>query len=157
MTVMIRDSQRSLKANKRPIRQITEDLLTFLKLQDRDLSILFVDNRQIQKMNKKFFGKDQPTNVISFSYLPPSGAVGPEFPCEIIGDIVISLERAQEEASSLNVPFYERVFALIIHGILHILGFDHVNDSNERRRMRYQEKKLLTYVATHRIYKEITL
>ncbi len=123
-----------------------------------------MDNRQIRKLNKKFFDRDWPTNVISFSYLEPEPEEGAaqsagrqEFPCEMIGDIVISLERAREEAESADIPFYERVFALIIHGLLHILGFDHELGGNESRRMRYREKKLLGYVRSHPIYKEITL
>jgi len=130
MTVLIRDSQRPLKTDKRRIRKITESLLTSLKLPDRDVSILFVNDRQIQTLNNKFFGRDRPTNVISFSYLAspesiPVPAGAREFPCEMIGDIVISLERAAREAELMAVPFHERLFALIIHGLLHILGFDH--------------------------------
>ena len=127
------------------VKRITEDLLTSLKLQDRDLSILFVDNKKITELNERFFHKDYPTNVISFSYMDGLSS-------EVMGDIVISLERAREEAESLSIPSYERLFALIIHGVLHILGFDHVNDKNEARRMRYREKKLLTFVTAHPLY-----
>jgi probable rRNA maturation factor len=147
-----------LKTDKRRIRKITENLLTYLRLPDRDISILFVDNGRIQKMNLQFFGKDKPTNVISFSYIEDGENAGsPQFACEMIGDIVISLERTREEAESMNVPFYERLFALIIHGLLHVLGFTHEEGGNESRRMRYREKKLLAYVTSDRIYKEITL
>jgi rRNA maturation RNase YbeY len=153
--------------DKKRIRKITENLLTYLKLPGRDVSILFVDNKEIQKLNKQFFGKDKPTNVISFSYMEnetPGRASerrptpeDPEFPCEMIGDIVISLERAHEEAESMNGPFHERVMALVIHGLLHIVGYTHEEGGNESRRMRYREKKLLDYVTSDRIYKEITL
>jgi probable rRNA maturation factor len=101
-------------------------------------------------MNKSYFGKDRPTNVISFSYI--NG-----FSCEVIGDIAISLERAKEEAEGAGREFYERVFALIIHGILHVLGFDHENGRNEARRMRYREKKLMDYVYTHELYKKMVM
>jgi rRNA maturation RNase YbeY len=130
------------------VRRITEDLLTSLKLQDRDLSVFFVNNKKIGKMNKRFFQKDYPTNVISFSYMDGLSS-------EVMGDIVISLEKAREEAASLSVPFYERLFALIVHGIVHILGFDHVNDRKEARRMRYREKKLLAFIASHPLYQRL--
>jgi probable rRNA maturation factor len=139
-----------LPTDKRRIRKITEDLLTFLKLQDRDLSILFTDNEGIREYNRRYFARDWPTNVISFGY-------GTGFAGEVLGDLVISLERAREESQESGIPFYERVFALIIHGILHVLGFDHENGANEARRMRYREKKLLNYVLSHVIYKELTL
>jgi rRNA maturation RNase YbeY len=127
-------------------------------LPDRDVSILFVDNTQIRKMNLQFFGKDKPTNVISFSYIEDEAGPGNAvFPCEMIGDIIISLERTREEAESMDVPFYERLFALIIHGLLHILGFTHEEGGNDARRMRYREKKLLDHVKSDRLYQEITL
>jgi probable rRNA maturation factor len=75
--------------------------------------------------------------------------------CEIFGDIIISLEKAREEAKDLAVPFYERVFALIIHGLLHILGFDHEKNRKESRKMRYRETKLMDYVRSHEMYKKL--
>lgn len=148
MTVLIRESPKLLKADKKPIRRITEDLLRSLRLQDRDLSILFVDNARIRRFNKKYFERDRPTNVISFSYMDGLSS-------EVIGDIVISLEKAREEAEDLSVPFHERLFALIIHGLLHIMGFDHEKDRNEARRMRYREKKLLVFVLSHPLYQQL--
>jgi rRNA maturation RNase YbeY len=124
--------------------------LTYLKLQDKSLSILFVNNNKIKEMNKSYFGKDRPTNVISFSYI--NG-----FSCEVIGDIAISLERARQEAEDADCHFYERIFALIIHGLLHVLGFNHENGRNEARRMRYREKKLMDYVCTHELYKKMVM
>jgi rRNA maturation RNase YbeY len=125
-------------------------LLTFLKLRDKDLSILFTDNKGIQEYNRRFFQKDRPTNVISFGYET-------SFAGEVLGDLIISLERAREESEQSGIVFYERLFALIIHGLLHVLGFDHENGVREARRMHYREKKLLHYVLSHAIYKELTL
>lgn len=125
-------------------------MLTYLGLQGRDLSILFTDNRKITELNREFFGKNRATNVISFSY-----ATG--FSNEVLGDVIVSTEQAGIESQRLGVPFYERLFALIIHGLLHVLGFDHLQGEKEARRMRYREKRLLGYVVTHKQYKEITL
>jgi probable rRNA maturation factor len=132
----------------RSLRSVTEDLLISLGLQNRDLSILFVDNKKIKSLNIEFFGRDKSTNVISFSYMNGLS-------CEIFGDIIISLEKAREEAKDLAVPFYERVFALIIHGLLHILGFDHEKNRKESRKMRYRETKLMDYVRSHDMYKKL--
>jgi rRNA maturation RNase YbeY len=122
-------------------------LLTSLRLQDRDLSILLTNNEKIRRYNKELFGRDRPTNVISFSY-----ADG--FPCEVVGDLIVSVERAKEEAEAAGIPLYERLFALIIHGLLHVLGFDHEAGAAEARTMKYREKRLLAYVLSHRLYKE---
>jgi len=134
-------------------------LLTFSGQQDRDLSILLVDNKKMAVFNKQYFGKDSPTNVISFSYIEDKNEVYSDkfnLSGNIIGDIIISLEKAKEEAEELSCSFYERLFALIIHGLLHITGHDHINNKNEARRMRYRERKLLDFVRSHRLYKELT-
>ena len=116
--------------------------------QDRDFSILFTDNKKIAALNLKCFGKNGPTNVISFSYLDG-------FQCEVLGDLIISVEQAEKEALEAGLPFYERLISLIIHGLLHVLGFDHEKGA-EARRMRYRENKLLTYVKALPEYKKIT-
>lgn len=131
------------------VRKVTEDLLTYSGLGNRDLSILFIGNKRIRAINRAYFNKDRPTNVISFSYMGG-------FSCEVAGDLIISLERAHEESLAAGIPFYERVFSLIIHGLLHVLGFDHEQGEREARRMRYREKKLLAHVVSHRLYKELT-
>ncbi len=118
--------------------------------QDRDFSILFTDNKKITALNLKCFGKNGPTNVISFSYLDG-------FQCEILGDLIISVEQAQKEALEAGLPFYERLVSLIIHGLLHVLGFDHEKGGAAARRMRYRERKLLDYVKGLPEYKEIVL
>lgn len=86
--------------------------------------------------------------MISFSYMDGLSS-------EVMGDIIISVEKAREEAEDLSVPFYERLFALIIHGLLHVMGFDHENDRKEARRMRYREKKLLASVVSHPLYQQL--
>lgn len=96
----------------------------------------------------QFFNKNYPTNVISFSYMDGLSS-------EVMGDIVISLEKAREEALSLSIPFHERLFTLIVHGIVHVLGYDHIKDKNEARRMKYREKKLMAFVTSHPLYKEL--
>jgi rRNA maturation RNase YbeY len=138
-----------LKLDRKRLRKITEELLAYLRLQDRDLSILFTDDKGIARLNKRCFGKDSPTNVISFSYLGG-------FQNEILGDLIISVERASEEARMAGVPFYERLLSLVIHGLVHVLGFDHVNGVREARRMRYKERGLIRHMKELDAYKEIT-
>ena len=130
------------------MKKIAEDLLTFSGLQNRDLSILFVDNGKMTTLNKRFFQKNHPTNVISFSYIDG-------LPGEVLGDIIISVERAEEEAQASGTHFHERLFVLIVHGLTHIMGYDHERGSKECRRMRYREKKLMDFVVAHEGYKEL--
>jgi probable rRNA maturation factor len=109
------------------------------------LSILFVDNRKITALNKRLFAKDRPTNVISFSYMDG-------LPGEVIGDIIISIEKTQEEAQASGTAFYERLFALIVHGLTHIMGYDHEAGGSQRRRMQYREKRLMEFVMAREGY-----
>jgi len=122
-------------------------LLAFSGVQNKDLSLLFVDNKKIAELNKHLFGKNRPTNVISFSYL--NG-----LPSEVLGDIIISIERAEEEAREAGLPLYDRIFALIVHGLAHVLGYDHEKGGQEARRMRYREKRCMDFVRAHNTYGE---
>lgn len=123
-------------------------MLTSLNLKNRDLSILFVDNRKIRVLNKKLFAKDRPTNVISFSYMDG-------LPGEVLGDIIISIEKAEEEARVSGTAFYERLFALIVHGFTHIMGYDHETSGSQRRRMQYREKRLMDFVRAQETYRDL--
>jgi rRNA maturation RNase YbeY len=119
-----------------------------LGFQNKDLSILFVNNKKIAVLNEKYFGKNNPTNVISFSYVDG-------LPGEVLGDIIISVERAGEEARNSGTYFYERLFALIVHGLAHVMGYDHEKDEREKRRMKYREKKLMGFVTAREEYKAL--
>ncbi|HQM80865.1 MAG TPA: rRNA maturation RNase YbeY [Syntrophorhabdaceae bacterium] len=147
--MLIKNSQRSIAIDGRRIQRLTNELLTFSGLPGKDIGIFFVDNKKITELNTRFFGKQKPTNVISFSYV---GGL----PGEIAGEVIISVEKAQEESERSCVHFYERLFALIIHGLLHIAGHDHEGDKTESRKMRYREKKLLNFVVSHDLYKRMT-
>jgi rRNA maturation RNase YbeY len=121
-----------------------------LGLEDRDLSILFTDNAGITRLNKKCFDRDWPTNVISFSY-------SDGFAHEALGDVIVSVEQARIEAEAAGIPFYQRLLSLVVHGLVHVLGFDHELGGKEARRMKYRENKLLRHATQHAAYKEIAL
>lgn len=137
-----------MKTDQKAIRKVTGELLASLKLQDKDLSILFVDDRRITALNREYFGKDRPTNVISFSY-------SDGMPGEAMGDIIISVERTAVEAGEAGIPFYERLFALIVHGLVHIMGYDHLRGESEARKMRYRERRFMDLVRSQPAYRAL--
>lgn len=98
--------------------------------QNVEVSILLVDNEQIQELNKKFRKKDMPTDVLSFPLLDEFDDLQED---EIIylGDIVISVERAIEQAEDYGHSFKREIGFLVAHSILHLLGYDHMNDEDE--------------------------
>ncbi|MFO7173347.1 MAG: rRNA maturation RNase YbeY [Bacillota bacterium] len=100
-----------------------------------ELSITFVDDVEIQALNREYRGKDQPTDVLSFALLEGeelARAAGEGEPLAL-GDVVVSLERARAQAEEYGHSFEREVGFLICHGILHLLGYDHQTPEEEAR------------------------
>ncbi|WP_026692859.1 rRNA maturation RNase YbeY [Peribacillus kribbensis] len=120
--------------------QLVDEILQFAagKLsiqQGTELSVTFVDNDTIQKINAEYRDKDQPTDVISFA-LEEMGEdevqiVGGEMP-RVLGDIVISVERTREQAEEYQHSFERELGFLALHGFLHLLGYDHMTEEDEK-------------------------
>ncbi|UCD84673.1 MAG: rRNA maturation RNase YbeY [Deltaproteobacteria bacterium] len=139
MQILLDNRQKKIKINRRRIKRTAERILKDLGCPDKELSLVLLDDYGITRLNKEFFRREGPTNVISFPMSEgPSSAINPQ----LLGDVVISLERAQEEAKKSGTPFEERLDYLLIHGILHLLGYDHQGSKTDARRMRRKQKKL---------------
>lgn len=112
---------------------------------DLEVSVALVDNDYIRELNKTYRGKDAPTDVLSFPMLEPGEVddVSSEGEVEqLLGDIVISLEKAEEQAKSYGHSFEREVAFLVVHGVLHLLGYDHEIEE-ERKIMRQKEEEVL--------------
>lgn len=130
-----------------------EELLSFAakdeKVQeDAELSLTFVSNREIQELNRDYRGKDTPTDVISFA-LEEEGEeelqiYDEEIPI-ILGDIVISIDRAKEQAEEYGHPLERELGFLALHGFLHLLGYDHMKEEEEKKMFSRQEEILNAY------------
>jgi probable rRNA maturation factor len=105
---------------------------------DRELSILFTSDDRIAELNDQYLGRTGPTNVLAFPMEDPREEV-PLSP--MLGDVVISLDTAAKESGELGESFEETVYRLLIHGILHLLGFDHER-TEDARRMEKEELRL---------------
>ena len=143
MKVLIQSNQKE-KIRLKAVSGLAKAVLKDLGCRDNaELSILLTDNKGIQELNKRYLKKDKPTDVLSF----PVGDFNSELltpnPELILGDIVISIETAKTQAKENGVAFYEEIARLLIHGILHLFGFDHDRSSKEAQRMKKQEERLL--------------
>lgn len=108
-----------------------------------ELSIVLVDDGEITRLNRQYFHRNRPTNVISF----PMGAGDPATPHPpILGDVVISTETAKREAAAVGGGAEEEVLFLLIHGILHLVGYDHEGSPGERKKMEAKEGELFSLV-----------
>jgi probable rRNA maturation factor len=111
---------------KRSLRRIAQQILNICGRPEAELSILIVDNAGIQQINREFLQRNHPTNVISFAMQEGPGAgVQPQ----LLGDVVISAERAASDAAAAVIPFEHELWFLLVHGILHLLGYDHERGS----------------------------
>lgn len=97
--------------------------------QQASVSILCTDDAQIHVLNRDYRNKDKPTNVLSFPQLSEEMNIHPEMPV-LLGDIVLALETLQREAETQQKPLVAHVTHLVVHGMLHLLGYDHENDED---------------------------
>lgn len=107
---------------------------------DSELSLVFTNDADIREINAKWRHIDKPTNVLSF----PAFALQPgQEPGEILGDIVIARETVEREAAEEDKSFDDHLSHLVVHGLLHLMGYDHQND-DEAEQMETLERKILT-------------
>lgn len=133
--------------------QLVEDLLQHavevLNIVDEsEVSITFVTNDVIQQINHEYRGKNQPTDVISFAMEELGDGeieiVGGELP-RILGDIIISIDRAKEQAEDYGHSFERELGFLAVHGLLHLLGYDHMTEDDEKIMFSKQEEILSSF------------
>ncbi|MFS0575260.1 rRNA maturation RNase YbeY [Sporosarcina sp. 179-K 3D1 HS] len=100
-----------------------------------EVSITFMTDKEIQKINAEYRGKDVPTDVISFALEEMAegeiAIVGEDLPTAL-GDIIISVETAQNQAAEYGHDFNREIGFLALHGFLHLLGYDHMNEEDEK-------------------------
>ncbi|MGZ3710208.1 MAG: rRNA maturation RNase YbeY [Bdellovibrionota bacterium] len=111
-------------------------------LRKAELSLSLVGNSAIKALNRKWRGKNKPTDVLSFPLLEVAELRRARGAVEL-GDIVISVERAIEQAKEQGHSLRAELDLLLVHGLLHLLGFDHELGEREAARMRRMEKKIL--------------
>ena len=115
-----------------------------------EISVTFVDNARIHELNKQYRDKDAPTDVLSFP-MAENGEydIDEDNGCKILGDIVISMERAMEQAELYGHSLQREVAYLTVHSMLHLLGYDHIED-DEAEVMEAREDAILRDLALER-------
>ena len=113
-----------------------------------EVSVTFVDNEQIRQLNKQYRDKDVPTDVLSF----PMGENGvydvdPATGAQILGDVVLSVEKAVEQAQRYGHSLQREVGYLVAHSVLHLLGYDHEQGGLERVHMREKEELVMSQLG----------
>ena len=116
-----------------------------------EVSVLLTDDAGIREMNRTYRGVDAVTDVLSFpmneltpgAFSPAACEVDPENGCIVLGDMMIDLARCAEQGAEFGHGFQREVMYLTVHSILHLLGYDHVDEGAMKRQMRMREKMIM--------------
>jgi len=127
-TFIRRLGRASPKLDTARLRRLANRMLGALGSDERELSILLVDDRRMQALNREHRKKDRPTDVLSFPLIDADAPASP-----LLGDVVISLETALRQARSRKRALLPEVRFLLAHGLLHLIGHDHGTKSQKRR------------------------
>lgn len=119
------------------------------RLEKAELSVTLTDNLHIQAINRRYRGIDRPTDVISFALNESEEPVIQDAEVNILGDIIISLERAAEQAAEYGHSYRREVAFLTVHGLLHLLGYDHMEDE-ERQEMEEEQRAVMEALGISR-------
>ncbi len=135
---------------RRQIIRLTATLLEKCGVAGYTVSLRLVDDKEIRSLNRHYRQKDTPTNVLSFPFTDGTDTSLAFLPLKELGDIVISLDSARREAKEFGQNFQHRLSWLIIHGLLHLLGYDHERSEEDEKKMQAMEHELLAYLQTYR-------
>jgi probable rRNA maturation factor len=138
MEVLLQNKQRKIKVDLAQIKRVAEEVLKALNVLQTELSIILANDKQIKELNRQYRKQDRPTDVLAF---PMREGSFKELNSFLLGDVIISLETALKQANNLGHSFQQELNQLLIHGILHLLGYDH------GRTMRGKEQELLKLTA----------
>jgi len=122
---------------KRKLKRLFADL----DFHEGELSLLFTDDKRIAELNHRYLKRQGPTNVLAF---PMRSGSSPDILSGMLGDVVISVDTAVSESQALGEPLQRTVDRLLIHGILHLLGYDHEGAPKQALQMKREENRLMT-------------
>lgn len=128
--------------------QWVEAALTDRK-EEAELCIRLVDPEESRELNHQYRGKDKSTNVLSFPFEVPD-----DIPLNLLGDLVICADVVRREAEEQNKPLHNHWAHMVVHGTLHLIGYDHINDEDAEE-MEQLEREILAQLSIPDPYKEI--
>jgi rRNA maturation RNase YbeY len=125
------------KFDSRKLKETATEILKLLGERRAELSVALIGNGEMRKLNARYRKKDYPTDVLSFP-----AAAGIPGGLQLLGDVIISVDKAKEQARERGRTLDAEMITLIIHGVLHLLGYDHERSVKDARIMGRLEKKI---------------
>jgi probable rRNA maturation factor len=147
MKILISNHQNCIRLDRTKIKKAAKKILSLLNLSAAELSIAFIDDSKMQQLNNSYRGINRSTDVLSFEggipvrydeYRFNSGSQ-----VSVLGDIVISAQKASSQAREAGVDYHEEICRLLIHGALHLLGYNHGQSRRDTMTMRKKEQEIL--------------
>jgi rRNA maturation RNase YbeY len=149
--ILIKNTQRTISINFDRLKKDAQIVLDALKYSDYDLGIWFTTNKTIQKYNHLYRHKNKPTDILSFSHHPELKAGERIKPLsdddKNLGDLIISMEYVVKDLPRWQMSLDDRMHVLLVHGICHLLGYDHIEDADYKI-MHRKEMSLLKILKT---------
>ena len=155
MTISIKNQQKKYPVDLRRLRRSLRKLMKQANCLENEISVLLLDDVQIREINRTYLQRDRPTNVISFALGEGEfGGINPQ----VLGDIIISVETAFRDAEKGSIDFMDEVEFLLIHGLLHLLGYNHENTPPAQTlEMKNRERELFYHLRGYQLDSEADL
>jgi rRNA maturation RNase YbeY len=141
MDIEIQNDQEVCKVDSKSLRAHAEKFMRALERQDDELSVLLVDDQTIQSLNRQHRNIDSATDVLSFPQMEDG-----EFISHMLGDVVISVETAKRQAVEHQFSLEQELVLLLLHGLLHLLGYDHERSPKEEKLMKEKTWELFALI-----------
>jgi len=148
MDIQIQNDQEIHPVDSQKFKKRVEKIIRELGRQDAELSILLVDDEKIRQLNRQYRKLDSATDVLSF---PQTEGEPGEFISHILGDVVISVETARSQATEHRLSLEQELVLLLIHGTLHLLGYDHERSPKEEKIMKQKTWELFGTIFPGRV------
>jgi len=135
--LVVRNLQRRHKVDRRPLEKFLNEVATTVGTPHVSATLALVGDARMRALNRDFRGYDKPTDVLSFAADPTDNDTEPHY----LGDIVISVDTARRQANRRGSNLRRELKVLGLHGLLHLLGYDHETDNGEMRRIEYRLRR----------------
>jgi probable rRNA maturation factor len=146
MGILIDNRQTSQRIPLGDMREKALAVLGALGNPEAELSIVFVDDEGIADLNRQYLKREGATNVIAF---PMREGAYSDISPQLLGDVVISVDTAERESKMAGVTMETRLEELLVHGILHLFGYDHETNQQDARQMEKKHLELIHLIRTH--------
>ena len=146
MQIAIQNRRKQPRLTTPKLKKIVQTICAGLGFETLELSVVITDDETIHSLNQQWRNKDKPTDVLSFPL--EEGTVDPRAFRGHLGDVVISAETAARQAHHYEHGFEAELRRLLVHGILHLVGHDHIHGGRQAAKMKKEEERLLDCLST---------